>query len=236
MSGRARLILASPHAPEREMFADWLVQDGFEPVKAATPAAAIDAMRRPFDLLIADAGFAFQQGLHTAARGRARNNQTPPIVIGDAGDRAAEADADRRGAMYVSRPVEQSALVCSVSMLMMEARPTRRSVRKPITRLQASVDGVQAYIIDVSQEGLRLEIPRERRWAPPPFYSVRVPILDVGLMVQRMWAGGPSGPAANVSWCGGALARNTPRAEKAWRTFVDAVGGASPATTISQVV
>jgi CheY-like chemotaxis protein len=230
MSGRPRIVIATPLPAEREVLATWLASEGFEPVQAATPQAAAEyTQSHPFDLLIADAGFALRDGLHAATRGRTRNPRTPAIVIGDPDDSAAEAQAERRGAMYLPRPVDQATLVCTVSMLMMEARPARRSPRRRVSRLEVAVDGVPAYIIDVSLEGLRLEIPRQRRWAPPPYYNVRVPILGVGLMVQRMWTARPSVLTSDVNWCGGLLGRNSPRVEQAWRTFVDAVGAGTSA-------
>lgn len=223
MPARPRIVIASPNAVEREALADWLGDEGLEPASFSTAGAAVaDVGERPFDLLIADVAFAFRNGLHAAARGRARHAATPTLVIGEP-EALATRTADAR-TMYVERPIDRAALVCTVAMLMMEARPARRSPRTRV-HFDALVDGVPASIIDISNEGLRLEVPRTRRWAPPPYYRVRVPILGVGLMVQRMWTTVPSHSTnPEVSWCGGALAENAPRADRAWRAFVDAVG------------
>jgi hypothetical protein len=122
--------------------------------------------------------------------------------------------------MYLGRPVERATLMCTITMAMMDERPVRRSPRKNVDRFEAVVDGTRSNIIDVSPEGLRLEIPADRRSAPPPFFSVRVPVIGVALIVQRMWAIRRS---AAISWYGGELARNSSRAEQAWRDFVDAI-------------
>jgi len=87
---------------------------------------------------------------------------------------------------------------------------------------------VRSHVIDVSPEGLRLEVPAARRASLPPFFSVRVPMVGVALMGQRMWGMRRS---AGESWYGAALVRNPPRAEQAWRNFVDALpqrGGSNP--------
>ena len=84
MSGRPRIVIATPLPAEREVLATGLASEGFEPVQAATPQAAAEyTQSHPFDLLIADAGFALRDGLHAATRGRTRNPRTPAIVIGD---------------------------------------------------------------------------------------------------------------------------------------------------------
>jgi CheY-like chemotaxis protein len=215
-SVRTRIVVASPHAAERDTFAEWLVAGGFDPIRAATVPAAIAAMAaRPFDLLIADVAWAFSQGLDAAGRPHRRQPLTPTIVIGDAPSQALV-----RGAMYVGRPVDRDTLVCTIAMALMDERPVRRSPRKVVDRFDAIVDGVRSHVIDVSREGLRLEIPAIRRVSLPPFFSVRVPIVGLALMVQRMWGMRRSVAA---SWYGAALARNSHRAEQAWRDFVEAL-------------
>jgi hypothetical protein len=124
--------------------------------------------------------------------------------------------------MFLPRPIERASLVCTVAMAVMESRPVRRSLRKRVNRFDAVVEGVPSHIIDVSNEGLRLEIPRGRKSAPPPpFFNVRVPILGVALIVRRMWTS--SSPAPEAAWCGSQLSRNPRRVEEAWAAFVDAI-------------
>jgi hypothetical protein len=216
MSVRSRIVVASPHAVEREAFADWLVAGGFDPIGAATVPAAIAAMTsRPFDLLIADVSWAFREGLDAAGRPYRRNPLVPTIVIGDT-----PAQALVRGAMYLGRPIDRETMLCTISMALIDERPVRRSPRKAVDRFEVLVDGVRSHVIDVSPEGLRLEVPANRRLSLPPFFSVRVPIVGLPLMVQRMWGIRRS---VTASWYGAALARNSHRAEQAWRDFVEAI-------------
>ncbi|MCA1561137.1 MAG: hypothetical protein LC804_13025 [Acidobacteria bacterium] len=222
MASRPRIVIASPHPAECEILADWLASDGFEPVQVSTVVAAAGEMQsRAFDILISDFAFAFRDGLQALGRSRTRNPQAPVIVLGDA-SALARAHAERRQAMYLERPVEHAALVCLVSMAIIDGRPARRSLRKAVSRLEAVVDGAPSYIIDVSNEGLRLEIPRDGRLSSKRHFIMRVPIIGVALVVQRKWTS--SRPARqDVAWCGGALEGNPPHAEQGWRALVDAL-------------
>ena len=222
MPSRPRIVVATPHAMECASVADWLHAEGFEPVRATTVSRALQELNeRPFSLLVADFDFSFRGGLQAVSRERMRNAKAPGIVLGPA-DPAAEALAVKCDAMYLSRPVEQAALICMVQMAMLESRPERRSVRKPV-RFDAIVGGVPAHLIDISKEGMRLEIPRTRNAAPPPpLFTVRVALLGVNITVRRMWAS-PTPKGGDIAWYGGELAANSGRVELAWRSFVDAM-------------
>ena len=224
MPSRPRVVLATPHPAECIAAADWLHSEGFEPVKTTTVArAAQELTERSFDLLVADFDFAFRGGLQALSRERTRLAKAPTIVIGPA-DPASEALAVRRDAMYLARPVDRAAFVCMTQMAVLESRPERRSVRKPVNRFDAVVGGVRSHIIDVSNEGMRLEIPRTRHAAPPPpLFNVRVGLLGVNITVRRMWTCNLPDRSAEAAWYGAELAGNSGRIELAWRTFVDAM-------------
>ena len=113
--------------------------------------------------------------------------------------------------------------ISSGAMAVMESRPARRSERKPV-RFEVVVQGVPSRIIDVSKEGMRLEIPRLRKAAPPPpVFDVALPMLGVSLNVRRLWASTPPECVGQTIWYGGELSNNTKRAELAWLTLVDAL-------------
>ena len=78
-------------------------------------------------------------------------------------------------------------------MAIMESRPVRRSERsiKSLGRRPGRAGQVQ--IIDLSREGMRIEIPRTLKVAPPPpVFDVSVPMLGVALNVRRLWTGNPT--------------------------------------------
>lgn len=223
MAARPRIIVATPHASECTFIADWLSSEGFEPVRASNVARVTDEIKdRPFDLVVLDAAFAFKPETQAVNLVRARSPHAPIVVIGEP-DLAAESQALARGAMYLGRPVDRALLVCTVAMAVMESRPVRRSERKR-ARVEALVEGVPSQIIDVSKEGLRLEIPRTRKGAPPPpVFNVRVPLLGVAMMVRRMWTSRTPEPNRDAAWYGGELAQNSRRVELAWNSLVEAL-------------
>jgi hypothetical protein len=220
MTDSLRVIVALPDATEREEVAEWLSAEHFEPVPLKSSREALDDMRaRPFDLLIADDGFAFRDGLHK--KGRARHPLTPAIVIGSEADEP-KGDAVDPKTIYLARPIERAILLCYASMALLEGRPTRRSTRKSLSRFDAFANGVPSRLMDVSNEGLRIEIGADQRSGLPIYFNVRVPLIGVTVSVKRMWTRPSSGRGA-MTWYGGALAENLPGAEHAWRTFVEAI-------------
>ena len=228
MASRPRILIASPHAGEIPMLADWIRSEGFEPVPVQTLSRAAEQIRdHAFDLFMSDFTFAFKSEPQLLALVRGRNAKTPIIAIGES-DPIAESQAVARNVTYLTRPLERTSVSCCVAMAVMETRPIRRSLRKAVNRFDAIVDGVPSHIIDISKEGLRLEIPRSRKSAPPPpHFTVRVPMLAVALSVRRLWTSGV--PSAEAAWYGGELAGNTRAVEQAWRVLVDAIPSASAA-------
>jgi hypothetical protein len=87
-----------------------------------------------------------------------------------------------------------------------------------VPRLPASVNGVSAWLLDVSGEGLRLEIGAEHRSSLPPYFSVKVPEFQIGLVVQRVWVSGASKGGAQ---CGATIVANPPAAVENWKTLVE---------------
>jgi len=222
MSFRPRIAVASPSVAEYKSIAEWLTPEGYEGFRLAIPDRVADELRnRAFDLLVVDSGMAA-----TAINAvHARNPQVPIVVLGEPNP-AAEAQATARGAVYLTRPVDRTLFVCTVSMAIMESRPVRRSERKQ-ARVAVVVHGVPSQIVDVSKEGMRLEIPRVSKAAPPPpVFDVTVPLLGVALNVRRLWIASPPQAVREAIWYGGELSNNSRRVELAWLTLVDALPGA----------
>jgi hypothetical protein len=218
MSLRPRVVIASPDRAEVAMLADWLVAEGLEPVPARSlPDAIQEVQSHAFDVLIADGRYAFEGHLHSLAR--AHNARAPLVVLGG---KEVSASADRLGMFHVGRPIDHTILLCHVAMAIVEGRPPRRSVRKRIAPLEARVEGVDVYLIDVSNEGMRFEIPR-RKIAPPPQFALRIPLLGVAIAVRRAWMATAPTEYADAAWCGGELLQPNARALQNWRAFVDAL-------------
>ncbi len=217
MSFRPRIVVATPHSTESKALTEWLFAEGFEPVRLADAGRLNKELSQGrIDLLTVDASWA---GAAINAV-RPRHPQLPIVVLGDA-DRVVEALFMARGAVYLTRPIVRDLLVCTISLAIAETRPVRRSERKP-TRLSVVVQGVPSEIIDVSKEGLRLEIPK-RSTVPAPLFDVHVPMLGVALNVRRLWSASAPPSTRDAVWYGGELLNNTRRVELAWITLVDAL-------------
>jgi hypothetical protein len=219
MSFRPRVAIATSFPHECASLAEWLASEGFEPIRlpSGTPRLTDELKQCALDLLIVEAPLA-SAAINAL---RARGAQAPILVIGPP-DPAAEAQAMARGAIYLARPIDRTLLVCTVSIEIAESRPVRRSERRP-TRLSVVVQGVASQIIDVSREGMRIEIPRTASNAPPPpVFGVAVPMLGVALNVRRLWTATPPDTIKAI-WYGGELSNNSRRAELAWFTLVDAL-------------
>jgi len=215
-----RIAVACRSHVERATIAEWLDSGGYHamPVPAPTaPPRDLEALG--FEMLIIDSELMMVGSLVHVAR--YRPTPRPVIVVGDA-DVEAEVEAERRGATYLVRPLERGALLFAVTLALAEGRPMRRSARKPVGPMAASLEGVQSRIIDVSYEGVRLELAAKERGTLPPAFTLRVPMFGVSVHVQRVWLGaGSTARTSGLLWCGGALGMNQERAVVGWRTLVD---------------
>jgi hypothetical protein len=221
MSDRPRVILAVPDFRECTVLSDWLLEDGLEPVRRPTAGAALEEMRaRPFDLLIADADLAFKHGLR--AGGRMRHPGIPTLVVGDAAA-GRRCQAAGQWAMFWSGP-SIAPCSCTVSMAILDARPTRRSgeTRQRLHRVRQR----RAVTHPRHQQQACASPCRERVVHRHFSVGSRCGRCDG----QRMWALGLAA-TGQVMTCGGALASNRPSAEQAWRAFVQAVPAGSGSTT-----
>ena len=217
---RTRIAVACRSQAERAAIVDWLDAAGYHGLSipfATAPPREIEALN--FEMLIVDADLMSVGSLMHIAR--YRPTPRPVIVIGDA-DLEAEVEAERRGGSYLVRPVDRSSLLFAVTLALAEGRPMRRSPRKPVARMPAAVDGLTSRVVDVSYEGVRVELPARERESLPSQFTLKVPLFDVAVLVHRVWmCAGTTPQAPGMLWVGGALERNPQRSEVAWRTLVE---------------
>jgi len=214
MSSRIRIGVACPIPAERATLMEWLDAAGYEPVPMidlATVLGALDA--RPMEALVADAALLSEVELPYLVRTLGINR--PLVLVGGEGGAPPEVARD---ASWLDRPVTPEALLMSVALALAEGRPARRSPRKHVAALASSIDGVSANVLDVSAEGVRLEVGGLQAATLPPLFTMRVPAFGVVTTVKRVWV---AQPAHRTLWCGGTVIRTSPRAEHTWRTLVD---------------
>ena len=65
------------------------------------------------------------------------------------------------GQVALDRPTSADALAIGVALALAEGRPVRRSARKSVLYLPATVNGVVSQVVDVSDEGVRLQLKND---------------------------------------------------------------------------
>jgi hypothetical protein len=204
--------LACRVASERDVYMQWLRAADYTPV----PLLSLTSLARhldqqPLEALVADAEAVSQIGLSAVLQVLTGNR--PLVVIGKLASCAPEL---RNAASWLDRPVSATDLTLGVALALAEGRPARRSARKNVLQLPATVDGVRSEVLDVSNEGVRVRVQNSGASTLPPYFTLRVEVYGVATVVQRAWAVQPSG---RTVLCGGMIHRLLPRS-KEWSHLV----------------
>ena len=113
-----------------------------------------------------------------------------------------ELEAARYKAGLVRKPIEAVTFLAQVADSLGAVRRQRRWPRKRVMGgFRVTAAGRPAAVVDVSYDGLRLEIPEVR--SVPPVFDVEVTAIGLAFEVQPVWSSSPAGDAALV--CGGTL-------------------------------
>lgn len=211
-----RIGVACPKTGERAAFLEWLKAAGYEPVPMITvDALASDMATKPIEALIADVSLVSAADLPRIVKILGPNRSL--ILVGAGGSQLEDVPRD---ATWMQRPVTKETLLLSVALGLAEGRPARRSPRRLVPRLLASVDGVTSKIVDVSTEGVRLEITGASPATLPPYFILKVPSFGVATRVKRVWV---AMPGQGNLWCGGIIEKPMAKAAAkatAWQQFV----------------
>ena len=215
MTAQIRVGVACPIPAERAAFLEWLTGANYEPVPMLNVNSLVTVMEsRPVEVLIADAGAMSADEIQFVMRLLGANR--PLILIGETSTPSSKVP---REASFLHRGVSQESLLLSVALALAEGRPARRSPRKPVSHLISSIDGVVSKVLDVSSEGVRLELAgTSAATSLPPMFTMRVPAFGVVTTVKRVWV---AQPGHRALWCGGTVVRTSPKATIAWKTLVD---------------
>jgi hypothetical protein len=208
-----KIGVACPIPGERAAFLEWLTLAGYEPVPVINiEGIGRDLASRPIEALIADVSLVPASRLANLVKTLGSNR--PLILVGE--PESAIEDVPREAA-WIDRPVTRETFQLSVALALAEGRPSRRSPRKLVPNLMSSVDGVSSRVVDVSTEGVRLEINGGAPSTLPPVFTLKVPGFGVAAKVKRVWV---AAPAQNSLWCGGILERQNDKAAAAWQKLI----------------
>ena len=212
-----KIGVACPLPGERAAFFEWLTKAGYEPVSINT-IDTINQEARSIEALIADVSLVTKKDLARVVRMLGPNR--PLVLVGRPKDCIEEVPRD---ATWMNRPVNRNNFELSVQLALAEGRPARRSPRKMVPKLLSSVDGVSSKIMDVSTEGVRLEINGASTSTLPPYFTLRVPGFGVNAKVKRVWV---AQPKQGTTWCGGIIDGKA-STNTMWHKFLQAapIGG-----------
>ena len=213
-SNSIKIGVACPIPGERAAFIEWLSLAGYGPA----PMISLETVGReltaaqPIEALIADVSLVSKAELARLIKVLGPNR--PVILVGSPGEAIEDVPRD---AAWMDRPVTRDAFLLSVALGLAEGRPSRRSPRKLVPKLLSSIDGISSKVMDVSTEGVRLEISGTSPASLPPFFTLKVPGFGVAMKVKRVWVATPSQGSV---WCGGVLERPSDATVATWKNFI----------------
>lgn len=221
-----RVGVACPIPGERAAFLEWLKLADYEPVPMIDiDAVGRDMTTRPIEVLIADVSLVPAATLPRVVKALGPNR--PLVLVGNPEQSVEDVPRD---ATFIARPVTRDNFMMSIALALAEGRPARRSPRRLVPQLLSSIDGVSSKILDVSNEGVRLEINNASPSILPPYFTLRVPGFGVNAKVKRVWV---ATPARGMTWCGGIIEKRA-ATETAWTNFLqNAPAGGQRITAIA---
>ena len=215
----SKVLIVDDDKTTREGLAELLEESGYEASAVGTFEEAMRVLRSsPPDLLIADVRLGPFNGLQLVI---SSPKPIPAIIITGFADPVLEADARRRGADYVLKPVTPSRLLDLVAQKLSSSMAgfgiPRRWERKPVIGgLNASVEDEPARIVDISYGGVRFEIDRKNEGSLPAAFSLKLPSAQLSVQARLVW----KNLIGDQTWlCGAVLATETPE----WYGLVDAI-------------
>jgi CheY-like chemotaxis protein len=174
----------------------------------------------PPDLLIADVRLGPFNGLQLLI---SSPTPVPAIIITGFADPVLEADARRRGAEYVLKPVSPAALIDLVGQKLASHSgftvPRRWERKQVVGGLPANIGDEPARILDISYGGVRFEIQRSESLGIPTSFNLTLPTAQLSVQADLVWK---SLIGDEIWMCGAALSQENPSAPQ-WYGLVDAI-------------
>jgi DNA-binding response OmpR family regulator len=179
------------------------------------------------DLMIAAArlrAFAVE-GVQLATLGRAEHPNLPVIITHGSPDADLEQEASSRGMIFIANPLTNPDFLPCVKAALGHRPPAyavvRRWPRKRVSDVPVQVDAAPAQIVDVSYQGLKVEL-RDPGDSDATVFDVSLPEAGVTVKTERVWRS--RAPEADDYWWGMKLLEVDPAMLERWREFVDSIG------------
>ncbi|MBP7776177.1 MAG: hypothetical protein KA371_03535 [Acidobacteria bacterium] len=217
MSHPIQVGVALPQRDERDAIAGWLAAADMD-VEVLVEACKVDSdvSGRGFGCIVADAALLRSGYLASLRR---QDPRVPIVAVAD----PAEADLPmfRRGVSVVVRPLDATTLTLAVSLAHGEGRQARRRPRTRAPRVPSRVSGVPATIVDISSDGVRLELSRAFAAKLGPQFRLQVPMVALDVVLQRAWV---ATTRADLVQCGARLVAPDASQRLAWERLMEVSG------------
>lgn len=217
--GRPRILLVDGDRETLETLGRWLASERYHVFTAPDIAAAHHVLEHtPPDLLITDVRLDGYNGLHLIAMAR---TPIPAIVMTGVDDAGIEADARRLGAEFLVKPVAHHVLRAAIRSKLAAPPatppfvPARRAPRIPLSSPLAVFAGEhRAYLIDVSEDGARLEVEAAVPTGVPQTFTLMRQSASLSVTADVAW----TRQRDAQTWICGVMIR--PDAHGMWRQLV----------------
>ena len=219
-----RLLIVDPESPSREAVERVLTTGTGN--FATTVSSFQEAKQRialaPPDLLVTAVKLGAYNGIQLVLRS---TSETPSVVIDDTYDPVLEREATSAGAIYMTRPLDDTALAAVVDRLLRDApqQPSSTVARqwpRKHADMEVDVSGDAARVVDVSYGGLRLELTGAPDEALLTVDAVAIPSVGV-VAIHPIWARVAAGGTPRW-WCGAEVEIGDEQSDD-WRRFVDSL-------------
>ncbi|HEY3160580.1 MAG TPA: response regulator [Vicinamibacterales bacterium] len=220
-----RLLIVDPELSSREAV-ERVLTTGTSHF-ATSVSTFQDAKQRlalaPPDLLVTAVKLGAFNGIQLVLRA---SPDLPAVVIDDSYDPVLEKEAISAGAVYLTRPMDDAAIVSVVERLLGDTPVQTSSAvarRWPRKNADMTVDisGDAVRVVDVSYGGLRLELTGAPEEALLTIEAVAIPTVGV-VAIHPIWA-----RVAAVGtprwWCGAEVDVSDEQSGDVWRRFVDSL-------------
>ena len=215
MSHVLKVGLALPNTDERAAVTEWLCHAEMR-VESLVEACRVDSdvSGRSLACVVADGDLlksGYFASLHkTGAR-------IPIVAVVHA---SAESDPvfTRTGVSVLVRPLDAPRVTLAVSLAHGEGRPARVGARQATPRVPSRVGDAPATILDISREGVRLELSRAHAARLGPQFRLQVPMMALDVVLRRAWVA--SAPGGLVH-CGATLVGASASQTLAWAHIIE---------------
>lgn len=171
-----------------------------------------DIARQAFGCLVAD-GALLSSGYLASIR--KRDPRVPVVALVDP---AQAEDATFRRLSVMTRPCDPAEVAARVDLAFSESRQARRRHRTRTPRVPSRVRGAAATILDISLDGIRLEVAQADAAKFGPRFRLQVPMVALDVELQRVWL--RRGQSDTVE-CGARLVTPDPSQQMAWQRIME---------------